>query len=815
MNVIRIDEIKDDLIIYFKSKKLVPILGSGFSRGCPTLKGGKVPSGHDYKKHMLNELCEKLSLDDSEKETIEKYSFSKLCNLYEDDDNIQYNIRKTYMNNNFFKVLFDVNDVRKNILNIDWPYIYTLNIDDAIENNSEFKQVVLPKREIDEEIFDTEKCVIKLHGDISEIMTYKDSCKVFTTKEYVRSLFDNSVLLQKLKNDYAYQNILFLGCSLDDEIDLMSISTICGSTSDETKFNRKIIFVKDEPERVKLSDYKQFGITDIVYFDSYDIMYEKLFEIWMESNKITKSELDSYNAFHITNLINNSDENKGYFFHGKSLIDNKKKEMYIPYFYTKRNLCEQMLRDLDKNTVHIVKGNRISGKSYFMADIYRNIVDREVYFFDSKTRLTNETLNILLNKTRIVCLFDSSCLNKSQFTDILLNFITINENKSNFIISVNESDVELLSILNWKSINGEIDRNKINQISLSNKFNSDETDSINIKLPKLDFPPFSSGLTILDNIIKAEKTLNVKGRFSKVILTANTYKELAFFIILATKEKLYSSELIMFGLETEAYYAVKKYSPFIEIIDTDLSEKSPSDLSGKKYVLNAKYWLYRQLGMISSEKTNYELVARAYVYIVEKILNKYKNNPSKQRRNYKSYILFDTINSIFLKEQYGQLPLIVFVYDKLHALLANDYNFLHQNAKCFLRYSQNRKNPTEKGDYLNNALRKAKVSYALCDEICTNTNNESMFISLAHIQFTIAVIYCELCKFHEYMIKDEINETIEYIHTAVKNPYYLDIYRNDIKNKSIIHKVINHFMTIDIDKESNQKLNDIINIIIK
>ena len=43
-------------------------------------------------------------------------------------------------------------DYRKQFLDIDWPYIYSLNIDDAIENSSVYSKVILPNREFRSEL---------------------------------------------------------------------------------------------------------------------------------------------------------------------------------------------------------------------------------------------------------------------------------------------------------------------------------------------------------------------------------------------------------------------------------------------------------------------------------------------------------------------------------------------------------------------------------------------------------------------------------------------------------------------------------------
>lgn len=77
-----------------------------------------------------------------------------------------------------------------------------MNADDAIENNSRYTTVVYSNRKLRNEIFATDKCTIKLHGDINDILIYEDSkCEVFDLPQYVQSLNDNRILLDKLKHD--------------------------------------------------------------------------------------------------------------------------------------------------------------------------------------------------------------------------------------------------------------------------------------------------------------------------------------------------------------------------------------------------------------------------------------------------------------------------------------------------------------------------------------------------------------------------------------------------------------------------------------
>lgn len=82
---------------------------------------------------------------------------------------VDIGIQKSYLLNNFTKV--ELSQVKKNFLSLQWPYIYTLNIDDGIENNGDYT-VVYSNRPVDEAIFDHSRCVIKLHGDVNEIFVF-------------------------------------------------------------------------------------------------------------------------------------------------------------------------------------------------------------------------------------------------------------------------------------------------------------------------------------------------------------------------------------------------------------------------------------------------------------------------------------------------------------------------------------------------------------------------------------------------------------------------------------------------------------------
>ena len=145
MKLGKIEEFKDDLFYCFKNKSLVPVVGSGLSCGANSYNGN-VPSGNDYKKMMIDTIINSLTSDDNDTKLINSMSFSKICEIYEDDEIIDNSIRIKYFRNNFFRVNLD--EHRKKFFKIEWPYIYTLNIYDDIENNSNNNFVIIYNREV-------------------------------------------------------------------------------------------------------------------------------------------------------------------------------------------------------------------------------------------------------------------------------------------------------------------------------------------------------------------------------------------------------------------------------------------------------------------------------------------------------------------------------------------------------------------------------------------------------------------------------------------------------------------------------------------
>lgn len=789
LKILQYEDIKDDLIVFLKRRSLIPIVGTGVSCGSKA-RNGNIPSGREYMKHMLEELEANNTFDDEEQKELMKASFSILCDYYEDDEHVHPDKRLLYLKNNFSNAYLGQDDVRRCLFEIDWPYIYSLNIDDAIEHSSNYKKIILPNRELRDETFVEEKCLVKLHGDISELTGYIDGSKIFTSKEYALSLEQNAPLLNKLRNDYANQNILFIGCSLDDEVDLKTLSSFPVNFSSKDSLRKTILFMKGSPNKLQVSRYKTFGVTDVVSFNDYDSMYRALIETWNESQCINESEIESYENIRLKFIKSiEKNQNHDYFFWGKSLLDSEHLEMSYPYFFVSRTENFDIVNNLSKNQIHLISGSRMSGKSYLLAGLYREIRDRRVCFFGGKSRLSDSAMYKILSYQNSVIILDNGALSLDQFETVLESAKTIHKNKSNFIISISNNDSDINGVIKYKLEKGLVEEKDILYYKILNRFRdtkvSSEAYEINQLYPAVNLPPYSEKRTILDQHIYAEQELGANGQFKEVRIRVTHYKQLALLIVLAIKEKMYSIDVTNLALDQEMADAVIKYEPFIERVETFNYEKDASDLSSIKYAINSKYWLRRELGRYAHDEQNYTVIANAYRYIVYKTMKAAGSNEYRRRKLYKGYIMYDVMNDIFLNEYGGSIKLIVHIYDNLHELLATDYNFLHQNAKCLMNYSYTLKRNNDKILGLLKARDLAIVSKTMANHLYQKSGNERLLISVAHIQFTIASIQSNLCKLHNYSDIKEIEGTIDVVEKALKSPYNIEYQQDRRSSKSI------------------------------
>ncbi len=766
MKVVNFAEIRDELINNMRRKMLIPVIGSGFTRGCNAFRGN-VPSGKDYKKYMVEKVTSCLSLQQADIDSLTSDSFSNVSDTYHQV--VPISEQKEYLRLNFTKVKLE--DNKKRLLEPFWPYVYTLNIDDGIEANSCYQQVIYANRPVETGIFDETLCVIKLHGDVAEILTYKDAgSEVFTQRQYVTSLKSNHSLLEKLRHDSIYQNLIFIGCSLDDEIDLLSCSSENGIN------NAKYFCTIEKPSPLEKLKYEKYGITHCIIFNSYDEIYECLYEAGRDAGKISINDLEEYKRFSIKKLADDYESNKAYLFFGKSLI-NKDHTISIPYFFISRDITDSILNNFSTHPLQFIVGSGCSGKSYILIDIACRIKNRDVFFFETKDRLTKQAFQNLTCKKNCVILADDMALSDNQIEYFISNIAFLKENNINVIVAVDKHNRTVNGILRLYELQEIIKPGDVPQIPISNRLSNPEWQKIAPLLTAVTAGVFKEANTIVDNIINLSKELSEKNKYHNTVPRFTSSLELAALIALAIERKIYSARAIKLELYDELAIQCKATTPLIDKESTWSFESNFDDNSSIKYVVNAEFWLCYQLGQFACREKNYETIIKAYQYIIAKIISQ-EGAPDFLRgdksNSYGEYILFDNINRLFCSNKYNGeqgLALIRAIYEGLNKLLSADPNYMHQRAKCYIKSASFEKKQENKLEYLKKAFRDANVAFQIFETRYNKYHNEKILISASHVLYTKALVLSHKCYLNGYANIDENTEAIHILHKALSSPY--------------------------------------------
>lgn len=803
------DEVSNEIIQMMRRKTIIPVIGSGFTRDC-IARSGKVPSGEDYYNYMIAQIVDQ-NPDEMKVKELNNESFSSISSIYH--KMVQAEKQQSYLLNKFTNVKLE--NVQKNFLKIDWPYIYTLNIDDAIENNSEFKTVLYANRDIRNSIFEQEKCVIKLHGDIKDILKYEDSnCEIFDQKQYVVSIKKNVSLLKKLTHDYEYLNLLYIGCSLSDEIDLLFSTSMANDNN-----NNRYYCSTQIPTLLQKTKLEAFGITHCIVFESYDDIYEKMTDAFHQSLCITPDELEQFSTYEFKTLGTGFELNCPYLFQGKSILNNSKIAIY-PSFFVSRSVTDKIVENINSKGTQIVVGRGCSGKTYVSYDIIRRVRDREVYAFRSKDRINNETLTLLLNKENCLTIFDSKVLSIKQIEEIIL---TTSERvvKSNSIIIIeNKSNRDLSGLLVLMKMNEHLEDDEIPQLEISNRFSKPKTDEINNYLVTSSLGVFSENKSIADNIINASNLLIQKNKFSQISPLTDNVRQVSSLIVLATLGKVYASDAINLDLVEEFEMQCKKAMPLIEKESTWVFEMSAANNSPLKYVVNAEYWLFNQLDILAKSRKGREKIIEAYRYIIGKLIE-INGKPDLMKGEkyapYKDYILFDNIFQIFRSQG---TKIIRDIYQSLNDILATDPNYLHQRAKCYIRSAYKSTEEKDKEKWLEMAYRDASISNSSFEKRYESHENEKIMISAAHSLYTAALALCHIAKLRNYRDISINANAVKCLYKAISSPFNsIEFVNNDAtyNYNNVVGDLVSTFAT-DVkylkDKDAEEKVAELLMMMI-
>ena len=769
----------------FSDNNLVPVLGAGFSRGCQTGNARTVPSGEGFRQEMVDHIIKDKGYAPEKIKKIRGRTFSAVSDLYFNPDFVDSETVNYHLKSAFQSVQLD--DLKSSFINdIDWPYLYTLNVDDAIERNSNYITVLPYEKSLSE---NSKLCptLFKLHGDINYELRHDESRLIFQKRDYLKSLNENKKMLELLKLDMINKNIIYIGCSLYDELDISSL--VAQENISGRRNTKNIVFLSSRLDDIDEQDYLSVGINCAIIFEpgKYEQIYQTIIKAYQLSASKTKS-LDIFKG-KIDELEDGFEENQSFLVKGIIELNNSQStnKKIIPYYYSQRITEGDVFDSIKSNQITILQGKRVSGKTLLAYHVLNRIKDKSIYIVESNQRIDSNSLLQLIGQKNSIIFFDHGSLIKENYSTIRMNRNQLRENNTSLLICSidNDNDNDADYYLNKPGSDTGV-------VTLLSTISPTELKTINEKAIKAKLPTFTEGKFLLDKIYNV---FTIIGENTLISSIGKSEELFSLLYIIAIRHRITGEEIHFSGLDKERILEIaEQHNPYLQIEKINPVEQN--DHTNYKIVSYANSWVVSVLRYIFREKG----VDWCSEVLMKLFSSSYKSS--------KTFVIelrkFDSLNFVFTSEQNGAGTLILNLYDKLKALEGNEPEFYVQKSKAYFNMyhaSGLSKKIDECIQELNIAYTWAKTSRRLK----TQQN-------ISHIKASLClkkVVSMDMPDIQSIVLT--INSIHQTINEQGNHSYNSELFRG--KSKS--GKLLNKFLNI-VDKTGNvelllerDKLNDI------
>lgn len=705
-------------------RSLIPVFGAGFTAGCPSACG-VVPDANDALSSMRDMVCESSTCPFTYQD-LSEMNFFEISDLFFEYTSAEK--RAEYFEKCYTDVHLYPHQI-KFLMDINWPYAYTINVDDGIEKNSDFN-VILPYHKF-RRPKTSKKLLYKLHGDASYESKYLDDQNniVFSQKQYMQAITDesNTDIYDSLLSDYSQQNLVFIGCSLQAEQDLQFIYEKSKAFKSDTY---RIVLRKSEPSLKEQQKLRQHGINEIVLIEDYERFYEDLLQVYSEQLSVSRESLYSY--FNPAIISYTDKKTSLSLLSGNDVFDYQNNRFMKGAFHVLRSPVDAIVKDLEKNSYVLLKGRRFSGKTYCLCSIAEYYKTKDIYFFPSTSYVDEDVIQKIFDTVQnSLFLFDSNSISPSVYGLIVDYSSSLKENNNLMVIAANTNDNYLLSKLSC------------NVIDLFNTFDDKELKLIKKALDSFGLICRRKKQTNIDFLFILKEKQNIEIALPLETRPQFTQNEKAVLVALCALDKLYNSDLVALSFaQRELDLFCKKLSPIVEIVSVGKDEVTRH--SSKKLVHNSKIALIQLLNDFDSQDITLS---------IRKLVRCFKKDYSRKRL-YIEIILFDTINQIFADHPDSK-SLIYNIYTDLQPLLKDDLHYWLQRAKSIYR-------TTNDATLLDEAYTYAQKAYA--------DGNDSISIKAA---LTISLILCAIAEQETSPKSLHIYESaVVYAYEAVFSEYF-------------------------------------------
>ena len=768
---------------HFGRQNIVPFFGSGFTRNCPAIRG-EVPSVNDLKAELIDIIAGIENYSEDDRAELGKMKLSELADIFwpllEQEETPQtYRDRfNAYIENHFCGV-HDLPVENRELINCRWRYLYTLNYDDAIERSSNGFRVIVPYSKQNQPWLAQKRCLYKIHGDAAMFLdTGENKYCILSAQQYLQAMNDreNQAMRKNLEADFSSNNLIFFGCSLLDELDILfAAGTKFVHEKRQNKDTRSyyVRYVDDKTAPltpVQKERFKNFAITDIIDVKAEDMLafYSFLVEISNEAGKLQKADsLSEFTDFQFLWQEPTNRENVEYLFYSSRIRPKAETNQFVlPSFFIRRDVAQQMIDAINTSNghLHILRGSRLSGKTYVLVDLLKEFQSKKTYYFPSNKQISDQCFERLLLLKNVILIFDEHSLTSDQIREITSQYREIIQNNAIQIVTAVDRSIGTFTrhyFDRFPDMEGFV---KI--YLLPSELNEDEIKHFNAEFGKLGLRDYECGWSLLDFMLKIDDDSTQKHRSElpniNIIRNLETLKAL---ILFTNQESIPVSQGNEMNITETLYSLCKTAEIAVQKDYLSEAELAPSVHDSFRFVANSKYWVYKCLSTYAKDQAHYDTIANAYYEIVSTIQHQFDGRFGQSYyQAVKPYYFFDTIQFTFFTDpqQAGSLFLPDVIYKKLLPLFKDDFQFLHQKAKCLLWNSKRKKNTGERALMLNEALQQVTRASSLAEKR-TPVNLE---YTLYHMKVTKTLIlvnnwrYCRML-FNEVELSEQLSSLLK------------------------------------------------------
>jgi hypothetical protein len=745
---------KDFLRGLLLTGRCIPFMGAGFTAGDPSLKG-TVPGGGQFLSMMRSAINASPTPDKPSAASLEHYTFQQVADEYFREPIVPLDQIKTTLRDCFTGVSIGT-EAKKAFLRWDWEYFYTLNIDDAIERELNAIKV-LPFTEFAQH--KTTQFVYKLHGDAADAVTAGTAEAmrlVFGSADYVASLITNRALISTLTNDLAERHLLFVGCSLTDELDILfalAHAKVKGGPLPST--NRVYVTANEPTDYESRKKLRQYGITNILVV-SYPEFYAFVASVGSPVSAVT-SPLDPYR------------------------YDGKRATRRVPKAFLQyllqiawsthddstdlavtRDDLRQASRLLSE-PIAVIWGRRFSGRTSLLFSILARNSNRKRFFVPTSAAASDLVLNAILRAKDALIAVDAGAMSYRQLQLIVRKLDQIQENNTTVVIAASRAWLSALgphladfalevkdrmSLLESKQINAKLEPFGLSKVwrasmqNLDNIFSLSESPVVGVLLKQQS--------RLIENI----------GRLHEQWSTTSLGKlEFSVLFYLGTRQRIYSRYFRELAADaglphianTHFTDFAKQWEPFVELEDADPSSRRAERSMGVM-VANASAWIHYSIQKLSLKLGAKE--AAAQIVRTFEVMNHIEDKAFE-------LLLFDNLNAIYA-EGLSDLRVSVIreVYERLAPLLSGEPDYWLQRAKGLY--------------YLSNEVDDLLVGVEYCEKSIVKKGAKTS----TNAKLTKANLLGKVCKVKRSPEDSDfvgaIDAYVEAIESRADNPLYID-----------------------------------------